>query len=142
MHIFWTNHPYDKSKNGTKEHVASAFGEVAIGYAQAEYVQPARRGTPQWLEEMKARSAAVTHPDAHDTAVPFVNGVSWSIGKSFYGRPVIQRRTALETGQCDFNVIPAECPADIRKQYEGVVRQYLATLEANEREKAKAQASR
>jgi hypothetical protein len=142
MHILWTNHPYDKSKNGTKEHVASAFGEVAVGYAQAEVIQPARRGTPQWLEEMKARSAAVTSPDAHDTAVPFVKGVRWEIGKSFYGRPVLLRRSGLETGQSEFNVIPAECPADVRKLYESVVARYLATFEANEREKAKAQRSR
>jgi hypothetical protein len=142
MHILWKNHPFDKTKNGQREHVAQSFGEVAIGYGQAEVVQPARWGSRQWLEERKAQSAAVTHPDAHDTAIPFVNGVRWEIGESYYGRPVIQRRSALEVAQCDFQVIPAECPADVRNQYESIVRQFLATCEANEREKAKAYASR
>ncbi len=139
MHILWTNHPYDKSKNGTKEHVASAFGEVAVGYAQAERVPPTRYGTTEWLEERKAQSAAVTNPDAHDTAVPFVNGVRWEVGTSPYGTPVIVRLSGFEKGQSEYNVIPAECPANVRKQYEGVVAKYLARLEANARDKARAQ---
>jgi hypothetical protein len=140
MKITYTQFAADPALRGTTTNLPAHIAQVLIAQGVAEAVPDPRRGTNEYLQ-MRAEQSAAAVPSPYDTPAPFVQGVRWEVGQSHFGRPVIMRRSGSETWQADFNVIPPDCPADIRKQYEGVVRQYLATFEANEREKAKAHAS-
>jgi hypothetical protein len=74
MFILWTNHPYDKNLNGTKEHVARSVAESAFQFKQAVLAEKPRYGTPEWLAERAAMSAAVATPPTPAT-------VTFEVGK-------------------------------------------------------------
>jgi hypothetical protein len=67
--IKWLNHPSDKTKNGTVEHVAREFATVACGYGQAEPVRDPRRGTNEFLA-MRSEEERQRRPNPLDTCVP------------------------------------------------------------------------
>jgi hypothetical protein len=78
MQILWKNHPSDKTKNGTTEHVAREFAIVALGYQQAEAVPFPRRGAPGWLEAMAEREKD-RKPGPHDVCVANVWPPTWEV---------------------------------------------------------------
>src|ERR1700729_3935264 len=74
--IKWLDHPTDKTKNGTVEHVAREFATVACGYGQAEHVRDPRRGTNEYLE-FRATEEANRKPNPLDTCVANVWPPTW-----------------------------------------------------------------
>jgi len=134
MKIQYTEFVADPSLRNTITNLPAHIAQVLIAQGSAKAVPMPRWGTPEWLEERKAQSAAAV-PNAEDTPAPFVSGVCWEIGKSYYGKPVIQRRSGSEIGQAAFGEIPDGCPADVRKQYDKIVREYNARLEAAAQER-------
>jgi hypothetical protein len=144
MQILWKNHPFDKTKNGTKEHISESFADVAIGYGQAEYVKPAPHGSREWLMERLRISAAVTAPSEYDTPAPFAAKESWSVVTSHYGSPAIQWRSGSESTLFGIgeNFVPSNCPADVRKLYEKTMKEHSARLEAAARERREVESGR
>jgi hypothetical protein len=74
--IKWLNHPSDKTKNGTIEHVAREFATVTIGYGHAEPVRDPIRGTNEYLDMRKAEEAN-RKPGPHDVCVANVWPPTW-----------------------------------------------------------------
>jgi hypothetical protein len=95
MQILWTNHPSDKSLNGTKQHVAREFAIVVASYNQATICPRPNYGTKEWIEERQAADAARGINKA-DTAIPFVVGVRWGLQEHSTAGTVIVRETAHE----------------------------------------------
>jgi hypothetical protein len=134
------NHPSDKTKNGTVEHVAREFATVCIGYGQAEPVRDPRRGTNEYLEMRKAEEAN-RKPGPHDVCVANVWPPTWEvIALPRTNRPCIVYRAGSEvtrfeslvfyTSQRDekgnidplrsgipHDLIPPSCPRHIIQQF-------------------------
>jgi hypothetical protein len=86
MYILWTNHPYDKSKNGTKQDVPRSVWESAKTYGQAELVtEPRPRyGSTEWMEARQAASRELNPQPRTDPRV------EWGIKiGTFNKRPAI-----------------------------------------------------
>ena len=95
MQILWTNHPSDKSLNGTKQHVAREFAIVVASYNQATICPRPNYGTKEWIEERQAADAARGINKA-DTAIPFVVGVRWGLQSHPLAGDVIVRESGSE----------------------------------------------
>jgi hypothetical protein len=121
MKLKWVNHPSIPTKNGTFEHVNNTFGEVAIGYGQAERCPPPNYGTKEFHEErLEMARRAVPQPGDVD---PNVVGVQWGIKERTLGFPSskthIVKRVGAETFR--FDAPPADCPASIRARFNQLI---------------------
>jgi hypothetical protein len=121
MRIMWTNHPYDKSKNGQTEHVPRSVYDAAITFNQGEYVAPPNYGTKEYMEE-RAEMAKHAVPQPGDVD-PNVVGVQWGIKERnlFFpsSRTHIVKRVGAETFR--FDAPPADCPASITARFQELI---------------------
>jgi hypothetical protein len=117
MKILWKNHPYDKSKNGTADHVTRTFAEVAVGYGQADYAPKPNYGTPEWLQERWEQSArAVPTPGEVNVCV---DGVQWGVQPAIAGyawsKVMVVKKVGSET--FFYATPPPDAPLPIVQQY-------------------------
>ena len=117
MKILWNNHPTDKTKNGTTEHVAQEFATVACGYGQASICPIPRRGTNEYLQ-MRAEEEANRKPGIYDVVPPVTNTISsgWTAIKlKLWGGVVVVKKVGRE--ELRFKVPPVDCPPNIVALY-------------------------
>ncbi len=116
MFILWKNHPLDKTKNGTKEHVARSLAEVACGFGQAELCPRSNYGTAEWAAE---RAALAAHAAVNPTDVnPTVAGVQWGVqdkSLSPFSRVMVLKRSGSTIEY--FDAPPADAPLTIIQRF-------------------------
>lgn len=132
MRIRWTNHPYDKSKNGQTDHVPRSVYDAALTFKQGEPVQAPPYGTSAWLTERAEMSKrAVPAPGDVD---PNVKGVEWGIRDKVhtdpFSRVVVIRREGAET--TFYAVPPTDAPASVVRRFEELVSGVVLSPEAEQ----------
>jgi len=119
MRITWTNHPYDKNKNGVTEHCPRSVVESAITFNQGIIPPRPRYGTPEWLAE-RAEAAKTAVPDKNDVLTPFIEGNKWGlITEPHTGRQVLVlehgfEKTFFPTAE---QALAHGCPKNIAAQF-------------------------
>lgn len=124
-YVLWTNHPYNKNLNGTKEHVAVSVAESAFQFKQAVPAPRPRYGTPEWLAE-RAEASKSAVPDKHDTVVTPVVGTEWFLMTTPEERQLLVRKSGFETtffptvqqalaAGCPKNIADRFVPDEVRK---------------------------
>jgi len=127
--IRWSNHPTDKTLNGSEQHVPRSVAEYACAVGQASVCPFPRRGAPGWHEAM-AEQEKLRKPNPMDTCVPNVFPPVWEVCQlPISGLPSILLRHGSEVSRWEslyfyddkgdrHNALPASCPASIRKHFE------------------------
>lgn len=136
-YIRWTNHPFDPTKNNTKEHVARSVAEVAVAYKQAVVEPRPNYGTKEWIEERQSADAQRV-PTSADVDPNVKGGIEWGIkdrAQSGFSKVTIIKRTGCETTY--FDAPPSDCPASIVARFRALTNLLDPDVALLQRERAK-----
>ena len=114
--IKWLHHPTKPELNGTTEHVARELATIACGYGQAELCPRPGYGSPEWLADRAALSAAA-HANPTDVN-PTVAGVEWGVqdkSLSVFSKVLVLKRSGSTIEY--FDAPPADAPLTVIQRF-------------------------
>jgi hypothetical protein len=132
MKITYTQHVSDPALRGTTTNLPAHIAQVLVATGQAFACEIPRRGTNAYLK-MRAEEEAGRQPGIFDTCVANVYPPVWEcIQLPRTNKPCILYRAGSEVTRFEslhwydndsnrHDALPKECPASIRKQFEGLL---------------------